>query len=82
MTTVATNLADRALLLAEDPVPDEAAAAAELCALAAEDPEPDKVLLAALRLVGERGRAAGAGLPSLHTGRAARLLVGALDQAY
>lgn len=81
MTTVATKLADRALLLADDPFPDYAAAAEELRAIAAQDPEPETALLAALRLVGERGRAAGAGPPSLRTGRAARLLVIALDQA-
>jgi hypothetical protein len=78
--TVPTGLADRALLLAEDPVPNEAAAAAELQALAAQDPEPHRVLLAALRLVGERGRAASPGGPSLQTGQAARLLVIALEQ--
>jgi hypothetical protein len=80
MTIVVTRLADRALLLAEDPVPNEAAAAAELSALAAQDPEPDRVLLAAVHLVGGRGRAAGEGTPSLQTRRAARLLVLALDQ--
>jgi hypothetical protein len=73
--TVVTELADQALLLAEDPIPDEEAAAAELSALAAREPDPGTALLAALRLVGERGRAAGDGQPTLQTGRAARLLV-------
>ena len=80
MTTVVTKLADRALLLAEDPVPDEEAATAELYALAAGDAQPGAVLLAALRLVGERGRAAGGGTPTLQTGRAARLLVLAFER--
>ena len=80
MTTVVTKLADRALLLAEDPIPDEDAAAAELYAIAAEDAQPGAVLLAALRLVGERGRAAGDGAPTLQTGRAARLVVLAFER--
>jgi hypothetical protein len=81
MTAIAATLADRALLLAEDPLPDEDAAAVELAALAGQDPQPASALLAALRLVGERGRATSAGSPSIQTGRAARLLVVALGRA-
>jgi hypothetical protein len=76
---ITSELADRALLLAMDPVPNDRAAAAELRRLAAGVTEPGVALLAAMDVAWRRvGDLAGERLEV--AGRALMLLVMAIDE--
>jgi hypothetical protein len=77
--TLVLALAERALLLAQDPVPNDAAAAAELRRLVGHAPAPGSILLAAMTAAWDRVEdLSGDGL--VLAGRALLLLGMAIDQ--